>query len=303
MNTSPRCPCCEHSDTASLGELPKTIWFAGAPTDTPLAGGKLFRCNRCFLKFRYPLLTDDTYRILYNSAPTSMWSNEIMRRDWDQIIRYFRDESPRGGRILDVGCGTGGLLARLDGRFEKHGVEIRDSARAIAAGIGLTIWPTLEEVPASLRFDYIIVVDVIEHIRNPARFMKVLIERLRPDGVMIITTGDADNFWWNLFGANWWYCFHPEHIAFISRRWLDHHAREQGAQVMHTHTFSYRRLPPGRLLLSVMLATLYGVFPRVYAWSMRTAKRLLNRPGDIPMYGSGVSADHLFAVLKSTVRR
>ena len=41
---------------------------------------------------------------------------------------------PQGGRILDVGCASGSLLASLPGGFERFGIEVNaaaaDQARA-----------------------------------------------------------------------------------------------------------------------------------------------------------------------------
>jgi hypothetical protein len=87
------------------------------------------------------------------------------------------------------------------------------------------------------------------------------------DGVLIVTTGDADNFLWNRFGANWWYCYHPEHIAFVSKAWFGHFAEKGGWTVARCATF--RRGPIVRYpRIATGLMYCYGWFPALCVLSL-----------------------------------
>ncbi len=292
------CPTCQSRDPTLLGKLPDSDCFAGKKLLQALPGGWLYRCTRCRLKFRYPLQAAETYHALYDNAETKAWPATTPRPDWDLAIAQIDAVKPRGGRILDFGCYTGGLLSRLDARHERFGVEVnRSAARVARETSGAEVWPSIEEIPAE-RFDVIVVADVVEHVPDPRSLLELLATRLVADGVVIFTTGDADNALWNRFGANWWYCFYPEHIAFVSRAWVELVLCRQGWEMLHCERFRYRRLGPLRRLLELAFACAYGLQPRVYLYVRNLLRRWCSLHPMSSVAGNGASADHLLIVAR-----
>lgn len=294
----PLCPCCGAEDTVLLGRLPDSEWFAGKNLSHPLSGGCLYRCSECQLKFRYPVETLDTYSALYDNAETSTWPTETARTDWDLILVQINRLAPKGGRVLDFGCYTGGLLSRLDARYERFGVEVnRDAAHIAEDGIGARVWSTVHEIPVEQRFDVIVMADVVEHVPNPIALFDTLATRMADGGAIIVTTGDADAPLWSLFGANWWYCFYPEHIAFISLAWTRDTLCRRGWSILGHQRFRHGRLGIFRRLTDFALACVYGVAPRMYFLAASYLKARTGRAGVTSVPGNGVSADHLLLVL------
>ncbi|WP_176591671.1 bifunctional 2-polyprenyl-6-hydroxyphenol methylase/3-demethylubiquinol 3-O-methyltransferase UbiG [Sphingobium sp. EM0848] len=112
---------------------------------------------------------------------------------WPQGSGGFRPLS--GKRAIDVGCGAGLLaeplarmgatLTALDAAEENIAV-----ARAHAEGQGLTIdyrATPVEQLDAS-GFDLVTSMEVIEHVTDPAAFVRALATKLAPDGLMILST-------------------------------------------------------------------------------------------------------------------
>jgi 2-polyprenyl-6-hydroxyphenyl methylase / 3-demethylubiquinone-9 3-methyltransferase len=103
---------------------------------------------------------------------------------------------PLAGRTaLDVGCGAGLLcepLARLGASVT--GVDAApeniEAAKAHAAGSGLAIDYRAGEfaVQGLGRFDLVTSMEVIEHVADPAVFVRELAAHLKPDGLMILST-------------------------------------------------------------------------------------------------------------------
>lgn len=298
MNTNPSCPYCASQELRPLGKLTGSNWFAGKHIGKPLSAGTLYLCRRCQLKFRYPTQDAATYQRLYDNAAVSTWPANAVRPDWDLITGQISRRLPQGGRVLDFGCYTGGLLARLGPTYERYGIEINKAAAAIADDNRLVqIWSSIDDIPGKLRFDVVIVADVIEHMPNPGHLIDRLSPLLKNGGILIITTGDANNHLWHRFGANWWYCFYPEHIAFLSEAWLDYYSHINGFFVEHCETFRYRRLSIGRLFFEKTFTYIYGYFPRTYLRLINTIRNALGRKNLKSVPGNGVSADHLFIVL------
>jgi SAM-dependent methyltransferase len=148
-----------------------------------------------------------------------------------------------------------------------------------------------------LLFDAIVTSDVVEHVSNPELLLVRLMGLLAKDGVLIITTGDADNFLWNFFGANWWYCFIAEHVSFISKSWLDHFAKKHNAQILYFKTFHYDRFGVLKYIIDFLLTVFYGIAPCTYLHLGKMVKKMFGRTEEFVARGVGISADHIFVVM------
>ena len=298
VHEQPQCPCCNATEITSIGRLPDATQFAGKILDAPLPGGILYQCSDCRLKFRFPVQDVDAYRRLYDTGQSSAWTNKIVRHDWERIVEKVDSAGVRNAKVLDFGCNTGGLLAALGNRYERFGIEINHAAAAVAAQrAGAQVWSDLDDVPQESRFDFIVVVDVIEHVENPLMLIDRLSGFLTTGGRLIVTTGDAGNVLWNRFGANWWYCFHSEHISFVSKPWLHYLVDNRELNLVAYERFRYRKLSPIRFAAHGILMVLYGFFPSVYLGLGNVLKRLRSRPPVASVLGNGISRDHLLFVL------
>ena len=120
----------------------------------------------------------------------------------DQIDQHWQGDecgrTPLAGRTaLDVGCGAG-LLAEPLGRLgaKVTGVDASPEVIAVAhehaAAVGLAIDYRAGDVhQLSGQFDLVTSLEVIEHVADPAEFLKALARRLAPGGLLILSTPNA----------------------------------------------------------------------------------------------------------------
>ena len=118
------------------------------------------------------------------------------------LVRFGRDGSERcpfeGLKLLDIGCG-GGLLSEPMSRlgFEVTGVDASErnigTASAHAAQVGVSVnylCSTAEQLEADGAgpYDVILNMEVIEHVADPAAYLRTCGRLLAPGGLMIVAT-------------------------------------------------------------------------------------------------------------------
>jgi len=109
------------------------------------------------------------------------------------IVWALRTYAPGARRFLEIGCGTGGVLARLEEALPSLsmiGAEALVAGLQVAAGrLSRTELMQFDatRIPFADEFDAVGAFDVIEHIRDDNQVLQSMAESLRPGGVLVIT--------------------------------------------------------------------------------------------------------------------
>lgn len=298
----PKCPSCSGQKLRRIGALHDVALFAGKELERTLPPSSLHSCLDCRLKFRLPVLPASRYEALYDNDLLTAWPDAPSERtDWLIVAEYLDRHADAGASVLDFGCYTGGLLARLGPRYARFGVELNAQARKTARDrTGVDVFPGLDAIEPGRQFDFVTVVDVVEHFADPGRVLESLMRLTRKGGTLLVTTGDADAFLWKLAGARWWYCSLPEHLAFISERWVREWLSRSStrAALVEVRKFRHVRLAAPVYIRHACMALLYFLAPRSYMRVIGALKRRLGR-GTIRLpAGMGLSKDHLFLAIR-----
>jgi SAM-dependent methyltransferase len=157
--------------------------------------------------------------------------------DEDRVALWFyarllRRLRPKGGRLLDYGCGTGHLLRRLNDRFETYGYDASAAARGRCRltapdAIVLEDWRS----PPPDAFDVIVSLHTLEHVERPLPLVQALTQRLGPGGLFLFVVPNPGGVGHRLKRKLWFAYRDPTHCSLLSRGEWVMIARRAGLQV------------------------------------------------------------------------
>ncbi|GAA1747370.1 hypothetical protein GCM10009710_29310 [Aeromicrobium alkaliterrae] len=272
-----------------IGAIPQSSEFAGRLLDEPFAPTDLCRCQECLLAFRWPLMDKAELDALYRAGTTENWSPASAgpRPDWDLAAAWVAESNPRAD-VLDVGCFDGGFAERLPTGLRPFGVEIhREAARHAAEhhGVEMVADDFADLGNLERTFDAVVAFDLIEHVHDPRELVASLIEATAPGGSVIVGTGNVDAPTWRFERGRYWYCWYPEHIAFISPRWAHRAAASLGLEVVRIQKFA-RNPVRRRVLVEAAHNLAFLLLPQ------SLLRRLRRSPSDNPPIWAS-SRDHV----------
>ena len=131
-------------------------------------------------------------------------------------------EASKMGTLLDVGCGSGGFLARMRGLgWRVQGVEPDPRAAQLARRqFGLDVHAgTLERLEiAPETFDAVTLNHVIEHTADPLALLRECTRILKPGGTLVIVTPNVDSLGQRVFRSRWRGLEAPRHLCLFCPR-------------------------------------------------------------------------------------
>jgi SAM-dependent methyltransferase len=103
----------------------------------------------------------------------------------------------RHRRVLDIGCGTGGVLAHL-GEFGKaYGIDPSPEASRYCheRGLPIALGSGMDLPYRDQTFEAVLALDVIEHVDDDVRLLREARRVLRPGGVAVLTVPALPWLW------------------------------------------------------------------------------------------------------------
>jgi SAM-dependent methyltransferase len=243
----PRCPLCQRDGHWLYRDLADRL--CGAP-----GLWNIRQCTDagCGLLWLDPMPLDEELPRLYENyhthdtvaAPERTLYHLLLRltpihRQRQRLDAFYLDDLPPG-RLLEVGCGSGQRLARLQQLgWQVQGQEIDPRINA-TPGIPIHIGPldTAPFVPQS--FDAVALNHVIEHVPNPVAFLATCQRFLRPGGRLVAITPNANGDGHRAFGPDWRGLEPPRHLHIFNPRNLRTVAERAGLRDIAIETTGAR---------------------------------------------------------------
>ena len=158
----------------------------------------------------------------------------LTERSEGWLYEYFYLPWIPGGRLLEVGCGSGRQLAALrEAGWAVSGVDFDPVAVAAARERGLdVVTGDIRDLKfAAGQFDAVVMAHVLEHVRHPTGLLAECARLLKPGGRLVSITPNGRSLGHRIYGSAWRGLEPPRHLAVFSPQSLRLVADNAGLEV------------------------------------------------------------------------
>ncbi|HEY0023234.1 MAG TPA: class I SAM-dependent methyltransferase [Longimicrobium sp.] len=213
-----------------------------------VCGKRFARCAECGVVRLYDRVAASQLHRLYagyypdeDPSPEELRSHLANPTFAHRRTRLEAAMPPSRRRIFEVGCGDGNFLAYLRGHeWQVHGSEYDPHTVELVRrrhGIELFTGDVVGGAPAGAPFDVVAAYHVLEHVYQPAEWLRALRRMLRPGGVVHLQVPNHGSLTRKLTGAAWGSVMFPQHVYFYSPRTLAALLRREGFTPLSTTTW------------------------------------------------------------------
>ncbi len=196
------------------------------------------KCSQCGLVYqnpRVPWRQIGGFYPAYNDYRTGR--KGVDRSDLERLEEYQLrqlQKVAKSGRILDVGSGEAGFLAKCaDAGFETYGCELSDTGlkRAKEKGIRLYVGDFLKAPFKKNFFDVITFWHSLEHFADPDAAIGKARQLVKPGGLVIVAVPNAESGQAKIFRHYWTHVDAPRHYYLFSPKTLGRMLGKNGLKI------------------------------------------------------------------------
>jgi SAM-dependent methyltransferase len=238
-----KCPKCQSSKFRHLYSTPDFLY--GVKGQFSVA-----QCEDCGIQYQNPRPAPKMLGRLYPNdyAPHRDPRTSITRDKAGLLLRVLRALNPlrahhhkiglnpdfvENGHLIELGCASGGRLARLrnDGWQNLYGIELSENAASLASAAGFDvrcglIEDELRKFPDEY-FDAVISSMVMEHLYDPFTLIDLVARKLKPGGQFLFSTIVRNSFDARFYGKYWAGYDLPRHMVFYTTDELESYLSEK----------------------------------------------------------------------------
>jgi SAM-dependent methyltransferase/glycosyltransferase involved in cell wall biosynthesis len=213
-------------------------------------GFPAYKCKNCGHQFLGNVGTLDVARIYTDYYPRSRLKGKeiVVPQSSGRFASWFNGTRssafrwvPANVTVLDIGCGFCESLAYLKNRgCTVYGVEADENVRETASryGFNVHIGEFDQAIYKKNTFDYVIMDQVIEHMRDPVTTLHQVNSILKQGGKLILSTPNAKGWAARIFGRRWINRHAPFHSQGFGRRSIKSAAGRSGFNVKMIRTIT-----------------------------------------------------------------
>jgi SAM-dependent methyltransferase len=137
-------------------------------------------------------MEEEAYHLMTDRDDSYWWFQARREIVCDVVSRFV----PAGGEVVDYGCGTGAMAARLrELGYRIVGAEVSEDMLENCRRRGLATINLSEQSIPPASADCVLACDVLEHVEDDVGLLDKLREVLRPEGLFVGTVPAYDFLW------------------------------------------------------------------------------------------------------------
>ncbi|MEJ2069033.1 MAG: class I SAM-dependent methyltransferase [Syntrophobacterales bacterium] len=207
---------------------------------------RFWSCPKCCLECIAPQPDDSVLQQIYGKHYYKAWglsSNEslvrkIKQQTFSMYLSWLAKPHP-GDRLLDCGAATGYLVELADQQgWEAYAIELSEfGANACSNILGAdhvhqgNVYDAKFNANPDNLFEVIIMIDFIEHLRDPRDLLRWAREHLSKGGHLLLVTPQVGSHSHHLMGTLWTH-YKIEHLWYFNKNNLSAFLREMGFTVV-----------------------------------------------------------------------
>jgi len=183
------CPLCG-------GDEPRMLYRSDAPFM------RVVRCERCRMMYQSPRIPETAMEDAYESLEEYRHYASLEQAKRKLFAWKLREiqrerELPEAGAFLDIGASRGVMLDVLRAELPNWrlaGVEVSPSQRSALAARGYETLESIQALDARMKFDWINLDNVLEHMPEPLEVLVRLRGHLNPGGFIYVDVPNESFF-------------------------------------------------------------------------------------------------------------
>ncbi len=203
----------------------------------------ILRCKQCELVCMELDKTDDEiiqhYRHDYRTrsafpaqTPQYNYDHPVIIKDANKRTEWIKSVLPRGGKILEIGAGSGRLVEKLKTEgYEVCGIELTEAFVNFSKNKGLRVLDKpIQDLNLKNEFDLVVTFHCFEHILQPKETLIAVLRALVPGGVFLGEVPSQDDWRIKIFDNYVAKRFHydPNHYFYFNAKTLSNFLKDAG---------------------------------------------------------------------------
>ena len=204
----------------------------------------IWRCKECRSMFVHNVPSADELSAIYAGGEYYELEQGAVERIAHEAARRLKvlARLKSAGNYFEIGCAKGLQLdAARQAGFETFGIELSgENVRLCQEKKHHVVQGYLEDAADMVPkggFDVISCLDVIEHVPDPAAFIKAAAEMLSRDGVMVLSTPNYSGVIAKILRDRDPYMTPPEHLNFFTLQGMRHLFQQAGLREARRASF------------------------------------------------------------------
>jgi len=301
FSTLAACPACGGKKAAVAGSPASGFSTIVAGRSFIQPDYSIMECQNCGLLYKTAILSPEGLGEYYSLVDHAKWEAGELFPTEALVAKILENASP-GAKILDFGCSSGRLLSRFVDVHETFGFEVneRSAREAAQKGVRMLSEEEFNKLP-SQSFDFVLLIDVFEHLSHPTDLLRSLAELVRSGGQLIIVTGDGDAGVCRVDPAQFWYFRMVEHLTMLTLRHLEWLQTELGLKLESCERVSHYRRSFGEVVYQWARHMAYWVIKTGRPWPLgvlRLSSRLRKTQERESAPPLDVTRDHVVAAYR-----